>query len=62
MTIARTLEDACTALAEHPDSLLLAGGTDLTRRKLIVPWVRAVLAAVLLTPGLVTAQSATVRQ
>lgn len=29
MTIARTLEDACTALAEHPDALLLAGGTDL---------------------------------
>ena len=29
VTIARTLEDACTALAEHPYALLLAGGTDL---------------------------------
>ena len=29
MTIARTLDDACAALAEHPDALLLAGGTDL---------------------------------
>lgn len=29
MTIARTLDDACVALAEHPDALLLAGGTDL---------------------------------
>jgi CO/xanthine dehydrogenase FAD-binding subunit len=29
VTIARTLDDACAALAEHPDALLLAGGTDL---------------------------------
>ncbi|MDP6976073.1 MAG: xanthine dehydrogenase family protein subunit M [Acidimicrobiales bacterium] len=29
VTIARTLDDACAALAEHPQALLLAGGTDL---------------------------------
>ena len=29
MTIARTLDDACAALAEHPEARLLAGGTDL---------------------------------
>ena len=29
MTIATSLEDACSALASHPDALVLAGGTDL---------------------------------
>jgi CO/xanthine dehydrogenase FAD-binding subunit len=29
VTIARTVDDACAALAERPDALLLAGGTDL---------------------------------
>lgn len=29
MTIATSLEDACCALASHPDALVLAGGTDL---------------------------------
>jgi CO/xanthine dehydrogenase FAD-binding subunit len=29
VTIARTLDDACAALAEHPEARLLAGGTDL---------------------------------
>ena len=28
-TIARTLDDACAALAERPDAVVLAGGTDL---------------------------------
>ena len=29
VTFARTVDDACAALAEHPGALLLAGGTDL---------------------------------
>ena len=57
-----TVADAARLMQADPAAKALAGGTDRTRSQAIAPWVRAVLAAVFFMPGLVTAQSGTVRQ